>query len=158
MDISALDMKTFATTAVNEVFDTMLSMEVSCFEADPQVKLEGNRVVGSVSFAGNIIGLISIHMSEPFARVVTATLLGMEEEEIESEDDVHDVIGEMSNMIGGNLKSRFCDAGLPCELSIPSITSGTSFRIECRDWALHERFGFHQQHHTIFVEVAIKEG
>ena len=158
MDISALDIKGFAITAVNEVFDTMLSMDVSFFEAHSQIKLEGDRVVGSVSFAGTIVGLISIHMSEPFARVVTASLLGMEEDEIEGEDDVHDVIGEMSNMIGGNLKSRFCDAGLPCELSIPSITSGTSFSIQCRDWALHERFGFHQQPHTIFVEVAIKEG
>lgn len=157
MDIATLDIKGFATTAVNEVFGTMLSMEVTFFEADPQVKLDGERVVGSVSFAGNIVGLISIEMSEAFARVVTATLLGMEEDEIESEDDVHDVIGEMSNMIGGNLKSRFCDAGLPCELSIPSITSGTNFKVECRDWALHERFGFHQKQHTIFVEVAIKE-
>jgi len=158
IEIATLDIKSFATIAVNEVFDTMLSMEVEYDEADTQVTLAGDRIVGSVSFAGTIVGNISIQMSQSFGRVMTAAMLGMEEDEIEDEEDVHDVVGEMSNMIGGNLKSRFCDAGLSCELSIPSITSGSDFKVECRDWALHQRLGFHHQEHTIFVEVCIKEG
>lgn len=158
MDINALDIKAFASNAVKEVFETMLSMEVNFFEAAPQVRLDGNRVVGSVSFAGDIMGNISIHMSEPFSRLMAAAMLGIHEDEIEGEADVHDVVGEVSNMIGGNLKSRFCDSGMPCELSIPFITSGTNFSIHCRDWVRSDRFGFHNHQHAIFVEVCIKKG
>ena len=49
-------------------------------------------------------------------------------DKIEGEDDVKDVIREMCNMVGGNLKSAFCDAGLICEFSPPSFTTGNDFK------------------------------
>jgi len=157
MNLDALDIKAFTTNAVHEVFKTMLSMEVVPAGDGSPDGFDGTRVVGSVSFAGKVLGNISIHMNEAFARVMTAVMLGMEEEEVQGEEDVNDVIGEMSNMIGGNLKSRLCDAGLRCDLSIPNITCGTSFHIECRNWARHERLDFHYGPHAVAVEVCIKE-
>jgi len=68
---------------------------------------------------------------------------GMDEDEIEGDEEVHDVVGELSNMIGGDLKSRLCDAGLTCELSIPTITSGKEFQVQPKGWTRHERFVFH---------------
>jgi hypothetical protein len=61
-------------------------------------------------------------------------------------------------MIGGDLKSRFNDAGFPCELSIPSITSGNDFKIEAMGWTKHERFAFRHQEHTALVQVFIRPG
>jgi len=66
------------------------------------------------------------------------------------------VIGELSNMIGGDLKSRLCDAGLPCQLSIPSITSGSDFKIESRGWVRSERFVCANQGQSAIVEIFIK--
>jgi chemotaxis protein CheX len=91
-----------------------------------------------------------------FGRLLTADLLGMDVDEIESDEEVNDVIGELSNMIGGDIKSRLCDCGLPCELSIPSITYGSDFKIDIRDWVRHEKLAFKHQEHTAFVEVYIK--
>jgi CheY-specific phosphatase CheX len=82
----------------------------------------------------------------------------MKVSEIEGEEDVYDVIGELCNMIGGHLKSRLCDFGLPCKLSIPSITCGNNFMVESRGWARKERLGFQYQEHTALVEVYIKLG
>ncbi|HEN21154.1 MAG TPA: chemotaxis protein CheX, partial [Desulfobacteraceae bacterium] len=71
--------------------------------------------------------------------------------------EIHDVIGEVSNIVGGSLKSRFCDSGLPCELSIPSITSGSDFHIESMNWARCERYIFGNKDHAGIVEVFIKK-
>jgi chemotaxis protein CheX len=155
-DLMALDLKTFVVGSVEGVFDTMLSMEASVSQADGSPGLSGERIVGTVSFAGQVMGNISLQIGIPFARRVAAAMLGMEDTEIESQEEVNDVIGELSNMIGGDLKSRLCDAGLPCQLSIPSITSGSDFKIESRGWVRSERFVCANQGQSAIVEVFIK--
>ena len=156
-EIATLDIKTSVTNAINEVFDKMLSMNVEVIDADSQENIDENKIVGSVSFTGEVMGSMSIHVSDAFAHLITASMLGMELDEIEGEDEVHDVIGELSNMIGGNLKSYFCDSGLPCALSIPSITSGSDFKIESVGWMRSETLTFRHQQHTAFVEVHTKQ-
>lgn len=156
-EINALDLKTFVTNSVNDVFDTMLSMEVKSVEAQLQeVAEDGNHIVGSVGFAGLVMGNVNVFVGHRFARLMTAAMLGMEEDEIESDDEVHDVVGELCNMIGGDLKSKLCDAGMACSLSIPSITSGNSFKIESKGWDRNEKFGFRNDGHTALVEVYMK--
>ena len=156
-EINSLNLKELVINAVNNVFDMMLDMQVEISDADSQEIVHGNKIVGSVSFAGDLMGSVSIHVSDTFARIMAAAMLGMEVEEIEGEE-VNDVIGELSNMIGGDLKSRFCDLGFPCQLSIPSVTSGSDFKIESRDWMQREYFAFCHQEHTALVDVFIKSG
>ena len=85
-------------------------------------------------------------------------MLGMELDEVDSDEEVHDVIGELSNMIGGDLKSRLCDAGFTCELSIPSITAGKDFSIESKGWAVNETVCFQFENHIALIEAYIKNG
>ncbi len=156
-EINLLDLKGFVVNAVNNVFDMMLSMDVKISDTDSQVAVDGNQIVGSVSFVGDMMGSINIQIGNTFARLMTAAMLGTELDEVNGEE-VNDVIGELSNMIGGDLKSRFCDSGFPCQLSIPSITTGSDFKIESRGWMKHERFAFCHQQHTALVEIFIKSG
>ena len=157
-NIDTLDLKAFVAKAVGDVFGTMLSMDMNPTNGDALLPREGNRLVGAVSFAGSVMGSVSIQVSQNFARVMTAAMLGMESDEVDGEEEVEDVIGEVSNMIGGDLKSKFCDAGLKCDLSIPSITSGSDFKIEPMNWARSERFAFQHQEHVALIEVSIKSG
>jgi CheY-specific phosphatase CheX len=156
MDLAAFDLPSFLRGATQEVFDTMLSMELT--EKDHQEFTEASRIVGSVSLAGSVSGTVNIHVGDTFASQITANMLGMELDEIDSDEEVHDVIGELSNMIGGDLKSRLCDAGFTCELSIPSITSGKDFSIESKGWAVNEIVYFQYQGHIALVEAFIKNG
>ena len=84
-------------------------------------------------------GSIEIQISEVFARLITASLHGIEVEEIESDEAVEDVIREMSNTIAGHLKANFQESGLSCELSIPSVTTGSDFEIETLGLVRDER-------------------
>lgn len=153
-EINKIDLKCFITNSVNKVFDTMLSMSVEFSDAD--FVMDGERIVGSVSFAGKVMGVISINVGNTFAREMTAAMLGMETDEIESDEEVFDVIGEVSNMIGGDLKSRFCDAGLDCQLSIPTTTSGSNFKIDLQGWIKHESLIFYNGTNSASVEVYVK--
>jgi chemotaxis protein CheX len=146
----------FISNVVGNVFDTMLSMEVESIEGQPAETKNGNHIVGSVGFAGAVLGNLNLHVDEEFACQMTAAMLGMETDEIEGDEEVHDVIGELCNMICGDLKSRLCDAGLTCELSIPSITTGKEFKIESRGWERSEQYRFRSHDHTAMVAVYMK--
>jgi flagellar motor switch protein FliN len=151
-----MDISTKVPDSVINVFNTMLSMDVQMSQTVAQSALEGMRTVGAVSFAGDAMGLINIHVTSQFSRQMAAVLLDMDIGDVDIETDVNDVIGELSNIVGGNLKSIFSDVGLRCELSTPSITRGSSFRIESMNMERYERFAFSYQDHVFFVEFGLK--
>jgi CheY-specific phosphatase CheX len=155
-DINKLDLKGFCVNSARNIFHTMLSMEVSPVEAHPAMEVSGSKVVGCVGFAGEAIGNICIHVSRQFSRIMTAAMLGMEVDEVQDDEEIQDVIGEVSNMIGGDMKSKLCDAGFPCVLSIPNVTSGSDFKIESKGWMRHEKIAFMHQDQQSMVEVFIK--
>ena len=152
----AIDVKAKVTHTVTDIFDTMLSMDVKPAEKVSKESVKGLRNVGSVNFAGDVTGIINFQVSNELARLMTASMLGMEEEELEGQEEINDLIAEISNIIGGNLKSSYLDIGMICELSTPSITKGSDFVIESFDMSTYERFAFKSDEHDIFVEVGIK--
>ena len=154
--INALDINARLSEAVIDVFDTMLSLKLEPADAVTADSLEGIRNAGSVSFAGNATGMVSIHAGDSFSREMAAAKLGMEVEEIEGDEEIRDMLTEMGNIVGGNLKSAFTDAGLMCALSTPSFTSGTEFKIEALNMDNYERFAFRCGENTIFVEMGVK--
>ena len=156
-DLTSVNLKVFIVDTINEVFDTMLSMQVSVTDAGPRPGMEGSRIVGLVSLVGDVVGSVAVCVDTDFARIITAAMLGMDPNDLE-EEEIHDVIGELSNMIGGDLKSKLCDSGFPCKLSIPSITSGSDFKIEPMEWLQHKCLAVKNGSHTAFVETFIKNG
>ncbi len=155
--INSVDVPTTVINAVIDVFYTMLSMEVESIQTVPENFREDKRTVGNVSFAGDVQGMFNIQVNDDFARTMTAAMLGMEESEIESQEEVFDVLREISNIIGGNLKSSFVDAGLSCVLSTPSITNGLDFKVEALNIINTQRFLFSVGDQTIIVDAGIKK-
>ncbi|MBI9084139.1 MAG: flagellar motor switch protein FliN [Desulfobacterales bacterium] len=151
-----LDIKESIASSVRELFDTMLDMAVEPLAMGSRPPMEGHNLVGSLTFAGEVVGSINIQVDEPFARAMTAAMLGMEPEEIESEEEIKDVIREICNIVGGNLKTDFENAGMSCAISTPSITAGQDFEMETLNMDRYEYFGFQFETNTVFVELAVK--
>jgi len=149
------DIKNTLSESMTELFDMMPSMDLELSEKDSNSSLDGERIVGSVSFVGALMGSCNIYISEVFSRIMAATMLGIEIEELEGEDEVKDVVSETCNIIGGNLKSKFCDSDLTCEISPPSFTSGKNFIIESKNMMRYERYAFRCREENIFVEVGL---
>ena len=155
--INSVDIRTAIINSVIDVFYTMLSMEVQHINEVPDQFSEKKRTVGSVTFSGDVDGIFNIQVNDDFARTMTASMLGMEPYEVESEEDIFDVIREVSNIIGGNLKSQFVDAGLSCILSTPSITNGNDFKVETIGEIEPDQFVFSFEDQTIIVEAGVKK-
>jgi len=154
--INALDTKARVSEAVINVFDTTFSAQLEPMDTIPSEYLEDLRNVGSVSFAGDATGMVSIQVGDQFSRELAAALLGMEVGELEGGEETQDMLGEIGNIVGENLKSAFTDAGLACTLSTPSFTTGTDFKIESLDMEKYERFAFRSDDNIIIVEMGVK--
>ncbi len=124
------DVNTLVTSAVREVFDTMLNLRLDPVEFDDKALSTGTHIASAVGFIGRLTGVVYIYSSEAFARRITAALLGLSPAEIDGDEMVNDAMGEISNMVVGQIKSRLSDRGLPCTLTIPSIVRGSNFTIE----------------------------
>ncbi len=156
IEFNVSELKAFMGRSVQEVFDTMLSMPLDPLDEMPDLSSSEERMVGSVGFAGKVLGCVNLHVPCAYARLIAGDMLGVEPDELDGPEEIQDVIGEISNMIGGGIKSRLCDSGYPCELSIPSITSGKDFAVESKGWAIREAFPFSYRNHSAFVEVFLK--
>ena len=155
-NIENFDIKSQVIESIVEVFDTMVSMEIEHSDSEPQVADDTSRVVAGVNFAGKIAGMLNIQVTTDFARQMTANMLDMEPEEIEGDGEIKDLLSEVSNIVGGNLKSALNDAGLTCVLSTPSMTYGGDFTIQSLNMERFERFVFMHQQDWVVVEVGIK--
>ena len=155
-DFENFDVKSHITASAQETFETMLSMEISVSDEAPPEQSGENRMVGTLNFAGNIIGIINIQITNNFGYQMAASMLGIEPDEVESINEVKDLLAEITNIVGGNVKSALNDAGFPCVLSTPAITYGTDFTIKSLNMERYERHVFQHESDTIFIEVGLK--
>lgn len=156
--INKAALRSGVTKSVAEVFDSMLSMQVEAVESDANILLQGDRIAGSVGFGGAVAGMICIQITEEFSKKVTAAMLGIGEDEVDGNDDVSDAIGEIANMIAGNVKAYFSTPQAPCSLSVPSIIRGNKFEVEAVSSAEHDHFVFKCGEQLVLLELYVKAG
>ena len=81
-------------------------------------------VSASVSLTGGWHGHVVVTCSAGAARHAAAAFLAMDEGEV-SDEDMTDVMGELANIVGGNVKSMLPAATL---VSLPHVVNGASNR------------------------------
>jgi chemotaxis protein CheX len=147
----------FMSRHLVDVFETMLSMQATLVANAAMPPFE-ERVTGSVAFAGeHINGAVYLHLGTPFAGNIAAAMLGLEPADL-GEAEVNDVVGEVTNMLTGGLKSWLCDSGAECAVSTPAIIRGSAFVIEAvpdvsREWLIYQC-----GQNRIVVEIHVKIG
>jgi chemotaxis protein CheX len=110
---------------VEDVFGTMLGMEVApCVTGEPAPVA----LTACVQFVGEWKGAVLLTCGPRQARAFAARLMPIASgsEESISNEDVSDTLGEVVNMIGGNLKSVLPPGVV---LSIPSVVEGRDFAL-----------------------------
>jgi chemotaxis protein CheX len=147
----------WTSKAVADVFQGMLSLTLSLESPESFPVDTGVQIIGSVGFTGEVTGIIYLYASVKFAQVITSRMLGIEEAEVDPGDMVNDAIGELSNMVVGYVKSRLCDGGLPCTLTIPSVVRGQQLSVESVSRVKRKLIGFRSSEHQLIVEMLVKE-
>jgi len=118
----------YVIEATREVFSTMVMMDPKDeYPLKEPVKRFQCSITGMVGFAGTYSGVISIHCPVALALKITSNMLGMECEEVN--EDLNDAIGEIANMLGGNVKQVLSKGGLDVKLSIPTVIAGEDYTV-----------------------------
>lgn len=88
---------------ISDVLETMFFAMVDFDENCEQRSFDYRSEICIVNHQGKIA--ISLYLSAEFARMITANLLGINEEQVE-EDDLRDTLRELANMVGGSYHAR----------------------------------------------------
>ena len=105
-----------------EVFCTMISGNIESCESDQDI--EGDSLLGSITFNGDLEGCLAICCSVPCAKTIAVNMLAMDPSEELSEEEICDALGEVTNMVMGSVKSRIQKAASDISVSIPTVVSG----------------------------------
>lgn len=106
-----------------EIFETMIFIDIE-ESTEPEQKVEGDALLGSITFKGDIEGCLTICCNVTCARIIAANMIGMDPSEEISEEEVCDAIGEVTNMVMGSVKSRIQDNTGELQVSIPTVVLG----------------------------------
>ncbi|HEY5049299.1 MAG TPA: chemotaxis protein CheX [Acidothermaceae bacterium] len=102
-----------------EVWTSFLDGDPSGLIAAPG-DMPADRITGCVYLSGAYTGSIMLQCSPPAARDAAAALFSMAPAAV-TQAEVVDALGEIANMVGGNVKSMLPG---PSTLSLPSVVQG----------------------------------
>lgn len=106
--------------AAKDVFDLMLGCEVHVDQ--PRAK-EGTHaqydMTGVVTFTGRSEGMVALSISREIVNRASEAMIGVG---VESEEELTDIVAELTNMVAGKAKANLDECGL--SLSIPTVVSG----------------------------------
>jgi chemotaxis protein CheX len=121
---------------VGAVFTAMMDLEVSPGET-PWAPSH-DQLTSAVHLSGAWNGAVLFECDRQQACQFAGRFLSTETPETVN-DDVRDVLGELANMIGGNMKSAMA-AGL--SLSMPSVTDGSDYGLRVCGSKVQDRLAF----------------
>jgi chemotaxis protein CheX len=116
--------------------------------AEPQEPPTGEHyVTGCVSISGQWEGAVTFGCTLAFARGIAAAMFDLSPDDLEIAE-VHDAVGEITNMTGGNIKALLPG---PSQLSIPAVADGIQTAISVPGGTVINRVGLDCQGHNLVV-------
>lgn len=140
------------TEIVQSIFSTMIGLDITVDEIPWTAK--GDRLTSSVYLEGEWCGAISIECNHQHACSIAGHFLAAEPP-ADVNDDVRDVLGELANMIGGNVKSVIAS---DVRLSLPSVIDGSNYELHICGSDSLDRIAFRFPNGLFWVTVQQKDG
>jgi chemotaxis protein CheX len=132
---------------VQSVFETMLRLEVG--ECETPWFPEDNRLTSAVHLAGDWSGALLLECNHSQACYFAGRYLSIETP-ASVDDVVRDVLGELANMIGGNMKCAMIPG---IHLSMPSVVDGSEYHLRVCGTEVRDRLSFHCSEGFFWVTV-----
>ena len=139
------------TEIVQSIFSTMIGLDVSV--SDTPWSSKGDRLTSTVYLEGDWNGAVSFECSGEHACQIAGHFMAAEPPAA-VDDDVRDVLGELANMIGGNVKSVIAT---DVRLSLPSVIDGSNYELHVCGSDTSEKMAFQFPGGVFWVSV-LKKG
>ena len=102
---------------VTDTWSSLLGMKASPTDKPFKPDDKKNTLAGCVQIAGEWQGSVTLYAPRELGKKVAATIYGLDQAEV-NDQQIQDVIGEVTNIIAGNIKSILPS---PCSISLPSV-------------------------------------
>ncbi|MFN8025655.1 MAG: chemotaxis protein CheX [Acidimicrobiia bacterium] len=110
---------------VSAVWSGMLGVDMVATAAEELPQPDDDvQLTGCIHMSEGHDGSLLVRVPEPVAKELAAAMFALEVDEL-ADDDVVDALGEVTNMIGGNVKALVGGD----RLSLPSVTRGHRFDV-----------------------------
>lgn len=118
------------TDATSEVFSMMLDMQVEFSGFAGDARSSDNGLISLVGITGDWGGSGIFCCSPSLATLLCTRMLGLTAEETKTaiDDEVLDVVAEVTNMMIGNIKNGLEDVTGPMAISVPTVIHGKNFQ------------------------------
>lgn len=118
------------TEATSEVFSMMLDMQVEFSGFASDTKGLENGLISLVGITGDWAGSGVFCCSPGLASVICCRMLGspLNEAKASVDEEVLDVVAEVTNMIVGNIKNGLEATTGPLAISVPTVIHGRNFQ------------------------------
>jgi chemotaxis protein CheX len=136
---------------VKSIFTTMMDLPVG--QSDATWHPSGDRLTSIVYLEGDWNGAVSLECTAGQACQFAGRFLSMDTPEV-VDDDVRDVLGEVVNMIGGNVKSAMPHG---VRLSLPSVIDGDGYGLRVCGSSVQDRLTFRFVGGDFWVTILTKE-
>ncbi len=111
-------------TITDEVFGVMLGLDCAPVDRAPE-PLRGTVVASCVQVTGAWSGAVTLDVSADLARSAAAAMFQADPGDL-SVEEIHDAVGELANMTGGNVKNLVTGTA---QLSLPAVAQGIDFHM-----------------------------
>jgi CheY-specific phosphatase CheX len=118
------------TEATSEVFSMMLDLEVRFEGMATESKGSGSGLISLVGITGDWGGSGTFCCSPTLGSIICARMLGTTLDSSKSpiDEEVLDVVAEVTNMVVGNIKNALEDITGPLAISVPTVIHGRNFQ------------------------------
>jgi chemotaxis protein CheX len=108
---------------VGELWSTVFGMGINPTAPAP---FDGRVITATVSMTGECAASVVVRCGDQLAEQLAAKALGLDESALVA-DDLHDTVGEVANILAGNVKAML---GGQLRLSLPAVTDGAAELVE----------------------------
>lgn len=141
--------KEMLVRTVGSVFITMLGLDVS--HAETPRPPAGDLLTSYVKLTGDWNGVVFLECTRQQACSFAGLILAMDAPKT-VDADVRDVLGELANVIGGNMK---CGMSLATQLSMPTVIDGGHDELELFRLNPRERLTFQSSEGNFWVTILV---
>ncbi|MBL8733901.1 MAG: response regulator [Planctomycetes bacterium] len=119
------DMGRSIVKATTDVFRTMINLRLVAGDVTiEKAQMRKAEVIGSIGVAGFLTGSISVFLPKAIARQATAAMLMLDSPDQLTDEELVDAVGELTNMIGGGIKTELFQKAPLFDISVPSVYVG----------------------------------
>ena len=131
---------------VKTIWSTLVDVPIECGGGPGPT--DGSTVTGVVNIEGAWHGAVLVRCPFPLATLVTQAMFQGDEDP--TLDEVRDALGELTNMVAGNVKGLLPQ---PSAMSLPTVAFGSQYEISVVGTRLVAEVSFTSETHPLVVSV-----